>query len=149
MFVFKNVRRIRAIPREQRNQIRTMTKKDFQLLRCLFVQDSVYIIFIAGRSSYSVYQAMTTYQIRTPLEQVTVDFFNNFGIFLHHIPYCASFYIFVIASKAFRNELKRMVYKINGKDLASIREVKNKQENAGRDIVEVDVVVVNRIVSLN
>ena len=37
IFAFKNVRRIRAIPREKRHQIRSMTKKDFQLLRCLFV----------------------------------------------------------------------------------------------------------------
>ena len=45
IFAFKNVRHIRAIPRQQRHQIRSMTKKDFQLLRCLFVQDIVYIIF--------------------------------------------------------------------------------------------------------
>jgi hypothetical protein len=32
-------------------------------------------------------------------------------------------------SKSFRNELKRTIYKIRGKDLVPIREEENKQEN--------------------
>jgi hypothetical protein len=40
---FKNVHHIRTIPREKRQQIRSMKKKDFQLLRCLFVHDIVFI----------------------------------------------------------------------------------------------------------
>ena len=55
IFAFKNVRHIRAIPREKRNQIRSMTKKDFQLLRCLFVQNIVFIVFSSPISIYNVY----------------------------------------------------------------------------------------------
>ncbi len=149
MFAFKNVHRIRAIPRQQRQKIRTMTKKDFQLLRCLFAQDIVYIIFSISLSVSMAYQAVKMYQMQTPLEQTIDAFFYNISVLFHHIPYCASFYIFVVVSKAFRNELKRMVYKICGKDIISIREEENKQENAGRDNVELNVVVVNHIVSLN
>jgi hypothetical protein len=147
MFAFKNVRRIRNVPQQQRKQIRTMTKKDFQLLRCLFAQDIVYIIFSIGLSISTVYQAATMHQMQTPLEQAINTFFYNLSIFLHHVPYCASFYIFVAVSKAFRNELKRMVYKICRKDIMLIREEENKQENVGRDNVELNVAVVNHIVS--
>jgi hypothetical protein len=129
ILAFKNVRHIRAIPRQQRQQIRTMTKKDFQLLRCLFIQDFLYIIFTIGFTIFTVYQAATIHQIRTPLEQALMDFFYKLFIILEYIPYCASFYIFVVVSKSFRNELKRMIYKIFGKDLVPIREEENKQEN--------------------
>jgi hypothetical protein len=129
IFTFKNVRRIRAVPRQQRQQIRTMTKKDFQLLRCLFVHDIVLIIFSIGSAFFTVYQTATANQIRTPLEHAVLTFITNFGTFLRLIPYSASFYIFVVVSKAFRNELKRMIYKICGKDLVPIREEENKQEN--------------------
>jgi len=147
MFAFKNVRRIRAVPQQQRKQIRTMTKKDFQLLRCLFAQDIVYIIFSIGLSISTVYQAATMHQMQTPLVQAINAFFYNISIFLHHIPYCASFYIYVVVSKAFRNELKRMVYKICGQKISSTCEEENKQENVGRDNVELNVAVVNHIVS--
>jgi hypothetical protein len=142
LFAFKNVRRIRAIPRQKRHEIRTMTKKDFQLLRCLFVHDIVYIIFTIGHSIYIVYEGATIYQKRSSLQQEIVDFINHFNEFLHHIPYCLSFYIFVMVSKAFRHALKQMIYEICRKDLTAIQE----EENAGKENRELDVVIVNPIV---
>ena len=44
---FKNVRHIRPVPRQQRKQLRSMTKKDFQLLRCLYVHNiSLYYLSV-------------------------------------------------------------------------------------------------------
>ena len=43
ILALKNVGHIKSIPRRRQNQLRSMTKKDFQLLRCLFTQDIVYI----------------------------------------------------------------------------------------------------------
>jgi hypothetical protein len=74
---FKNVRQLRAIPRHQRQQIRSMTKKDFQLLRCLFVQDVVYILFSVSISVYIVYAPATVRKTRTPLEKAFDDLFSN------------------------------------------------------------------------
>jgi hypothetical protein len=149
MFAFKNVQRICAVPRQQRKQIRTMTKKDFQLLRCLFAQDIVYIIFSISLSVSMVYQTATIYKIRTPLERAMVNFFNHFSLFLHHIPYCVSFYIFVVVSKAFRNELKRMIYKICRRDISSVQEEEKKQRNFGQKNVALNTIVVNHIVLSN
>ncbi len=144
MFAFKNVRHIRTIPRQQqRGQIRIMTKKDFQLLRCLFVQDIIYIIFSMGSSIYTVYQATTIGRSQTQLELTISQFVNNITNFLHDIPYCASFFIFVFVSKAFRNEVKRMIYKIVGKDPMIGREEENRQETVDRDNIQLNVVVVS------
>ena len=126
---FKNVRSIRAVPRQQRQQIRTMTKKDFQLLRCLFAHDVVYTIFSIGFMINMVYDTAVINKIQTPLEQAIKDFFENLTNFFHHIPFCASFFIFIGLSKAFRHELKRMIYKIVGKDLIVLRDEEKRQEN--------------------
>ncbi len=128
---FKNVRSIRAVPHQQRQRIRTMTKKDFQLLRCLFAHDIVYIIFSLGFMINLVYDTAVINKIQTPLGQAIKDFFENLTHFFYHIPFCASFFIFLGLSKAFRHELKRMIYKIVGKDLVVLREEEEKRhENA-------------------
>ena len=129
VLAFKNVRRIRAVPRQQRQQIRTMTKKDFQLLRCLFVHDIVYILFGTPIIAIAFYKSVTSEQVRTSLDKAIVDFLYNVFAFLNHIPYCTSFYIYLLISKAFRNEVKRLIYKLCGKNVAIIREEENKQEN--------------------
>ena len=137
---FKKVRRIRIVPRQQRQQLRTMNKKDFQLLRCLYVYDIVYIIFIAFPSIYGVYLAITKDQTFTPLAQAIINFIQNVCTFLHHIPYCASFFIFISVSKAFRQEIKRLMWKMVGKDQARIQEEENREQNDGRDNIELNVV---------
>ncbi|CAF4368313.1 unnamed protein product [Adineta steineri] len=140
VFAFKNVRRIRSIPREKRNQIRSMTKKDFQLLRCLFVQDIIFIIFTTLISTFYVFDAITKYQNGTILEQAIRNFLYYFITFLYSTSYSVNIFVFIIVSKAFRHELKRTIYKIIGKDLIPIREEENRQENHERDNVEINVV---------
>ena len=113
---FKNVQRIRAVPRQQRKEVRTMTKRDFQLLRCLFVQDVVYISVSITSSFYAVYRMSTREDERTELQTAILDFLENLFTFLYFTFYCSSFLIFVCVSKAFRQEVKQLVYQILGKD---------------------------------
>jgi len=140
IMAFKNVRQIRVIPRQRRQQPRTMNKKDFQLLRCLYVHDIIYIIFITFPSVYDIYMAVTKNNMRLPLEQAIMDFITNLEIFIHHIPFCVSFFIFISVSKAFRQEIKRMAYKICGRNLAAVQVEENRQQNDVRDVVELNVV---------
>jgi hypothetical protein len=140
IIALKNVRRIRAVPRKQRQKIRTMTKKDFQLLRCLFVQDIVYIICNLFLTIYYAYAATRIDQTQTYLELIISDFLKNLFTLLEFIPFCASFFIFIVVSKAFRSELKRMIYKMIGKKLISIRNKENRQGIVRRDSVELNVV---------
>jgi hypothetical protein len=138
---FKNVRRIRTIPRQQRTQIRSMKKRDFQLLRCLFVHDVVYISVSLVSRFYSAYETVTTHQIRTPLEDAIITFLHNIFFFIYFIFYCSSFFIFISVSKAFRYELKRLIY-----NLTPLREEENRQENMGPNNVELNIHVVSPIV---
>ena len=116
MFAFKNVRRIRAVPRQQRDRIRSMTKKDFQLIRCLFVQVIVYIVCTVGASGYSIYDLSTQHQERTPLQQAIKDFLSNTLNLVYFSYYASSFFILMSMSKAFRHELQPHVYKLFGQD---------------------------------
>jgi len=140
IFAFKNVRGIRVIPRQRQTQIRSMTKKDFQLLRCLFAQDIVYICLSFFPSIYCVYSTATMNQLRTPLEQAINEFIENFLNFIFYIFHCVSFFIFLTVSKAFRREMKRAIYKMCGKDLIPIREEDNGQTNVRSNNVELNVV---------
>jgi hypothetical protein len=135
IFSFKNVRRIRAIPRQQRNKVRSMTKKDFQLLRCLFVQDIVYISLSTFFNICSIYTEVMGDQLQTPLEQAINNFLTKFSTFFYNIFYCSNFFIFLIGSKAFRQELKRMIYKLCGKQLIVMQDDENKQNNMELNVV--------------
>lgn len=113
---FKNIRRIRKISRWQRtHHIRSITKKDFQILRCLFIHDIIYLISEIFSSVFYVYMTITKFQTRTPWEKAMSNFLSDLFIFFSFIYYCVSFFVFIIVSKAFRNEFKRLVYKIFGK----------------------------------
>jgi len=146
ILAFKNVRRIRAIPRQQRHQFRTMNKKDFQLLRCLYIHNIVYIICIILLVVSVGYSVTLNLKTSTVVEQAMSNFLSGLGTLLHYIPYCTSFFIFVCISKAFRQELKRFGYKICGKDLRTVREEENHQQELARDNIELKNVVVSTIV---
>lgn len=134
---FRNVHRIRAIPRQQRQQIRSMTKKDLQLLRCLFVQDVIYVIFSIPINIFYVVQALPRDRPPTPMEQAIGYFFNLFSTFLHHIPYCVGFFVFITLSRGFRNEFKRLIWSICGKPVAPLREEENPERNVVAVVTEV------------
>jgi hypothetical protein len=144
ILAFKNVRQIKIIPRQQRNQIRSMTKKDFQLLRCLFVQDIVYIFLSFFVTANSTYTTVMKNQIQTSLEQTINSFLTKFFTWLYFIFYCSNFFIFISVSKAFRNELKRIIYKLCGKQIIIIRDDENNQNN-----MELNVAVVKNMTSRN
>ena len=145
ILTFKNVHQIRSIPRQQRRQFRSMTKKDFQLLRYLYVHDIACIILTIFPSVFPVYLAIRADPTEGSFQAVLETFFSTLSIFLHHISYCVSFYIFISVSKAFRQELKRMVYKMCGKNPILIeQEQGNPKQNNGNEPVgisgRVDVV---------
>ena len=144
---FKNVRRIRTVPRQQRKEIRSMTRKDFQLLRCLYAHSVVYILCSLPISFSIVRSTTVRYQNRTPLEQAVDTFLNDVGAFLHYFPYCTSFFIFVSMSKAFRYELKRWAYLICSKDPATIQtggddENNHQPQDVGGETIDIPSAVV-------
>ncbi|CAF1314980.1 unnamed protein product [Adineta ricciae] len=114
---FQNVRRIRNISRQQRrNQIRTMKKKDFQLLHCLFVQNLVFITFAFLVNSNFVYGTILRESSPTSLPYIIQQFLDQFLSVLYNIPYCTNFYIFIFMSKSFRQDVYRLVLKLFRKE---------------------------------
>ncbi|CAF1293669.1 unnamed protein product [Adineta steineri] len=138
---FKNARQLRSIPRQQRHQFRTMNKKDIQLLRCLYALDIVYICFTLFASIFNVYLASTQDQIHTPLRSAIENFLSRMASFSYHIPFCISFFIFLFVSKAFRQEMKHLIYNICGKDRTGIHEQENIQLHDRRDNKDLNIVV--------
>ena len=109
IMALKNVHHILSLSPQQRKQSHSMHRKDFQLLRCLYAHDIVYIICNILIAVYYVYAAATKEQVRTLVHQSLDNFLRAFGTFIHHIPYCSSFFIFISLSKAFRDEMKRLI----------------------------------------
>ncbi|CAF1195260.1 unnamed protein product [Adineta steineri] len=127
---FKNVRQIRILPRQQRGQVRTMKKKDFQLLRCLFVQGIIFTFFCIFIAADFTYQAAERDRIQTSRNEAISTFIYNLFTTLYNIPFCANFYVFVSFSKAFRQDVKQLVRKMFGKDTIAPREEEpNNREN--------------------
>jgi hypothetical protein len=146
ILAFKNVRRIRAVPRQQRKQIRSMTKKDFQLLRCLYIHNIVYIITTLLLSGSVVYSRILKFQTYSPKNQAIDMFLTHLGSFVHYIPHCSSFVIFASMSKAFRQELKRGAYRMCGKDPTVV--ARGEDENIpGEDGTRENAVAPNAAVS--
>ena len=132
----KNVRIIRAAPRQQqRQQLRTMNKKDFQLIRCLFIHDIVFIACNIFLNLYYVYVVVRFYGRVSTLERIFSNFLNSFLTMLQQLSFCASFFIFVTVSKAFRHELRRIVYKMIRKNSVTMRE----EEQIERINVEINI----------
>ena len=127
---FKNVRHIRAVPRGKRTQeIRSMHKKDFQLLRCLFVQDVVYICLSTLFISFYLYNTFSRRPIVTLWDRIFMYFISRLVNMIYSLYFISSFFVFVVVSRAFRQELKRLSYKVIGKEVNQIREEENRPEN--------------------
>ena len=116
---FKNVRHIQPVPRQQRKELRTMTKKDFQLLRSLYAHSITYIVFSAVAVVSVCYNAAIINQPPTALKQVIQLFLQKVGAFLRYTPYCSSFFIFICVSKAFSSRSQTIIIQNMGQRFES------------------------------
>lgn len=139
IFAFKNVRQGRTVPRSQRIRIRMMTKRDFQLLRCLFAHCVTYICLGTAICTLHAYNATIKSLVSAQMDEVTQTFVTNLFTFFYDLYYSSSFFIFVIVSKAFRLELKSAIYKLIGKA--------HRREHVERQLVEIHVVTVDDVPS--
>ena len=121
-FSFRNVRRIRAIRQKKRDRIRSMNKKDFQLLRCLYAHNILYLFSILANIVSLIYGLIYSIDTRTTIQQIIFNFFFDFGAFIHSVFRCSSFFIFISLSKAFRQEIKRLGYRICNQNVNPIQD---------------------------
>ena len=117
-----------------------MRKKDFQLLRCLFARDIVHIMCNTLITIYVVYKAAIKSRIQTTLEKTPDSFIFNFSNFILDLSPCFNFYIYIIILKAFRQEVKRLIWKIFGKDLIAERTEEQNEQEAKKENIELKAV---------
>jgi hypothetical protein len=137
----KKLCRIWRSRRQSRKQIRPMKIKDFQILCCLFIHDIIYIISSIFSAVFSVYNIATKLQRRTAMRQAMHDFLSDLFILFSFIFYCSSFSIFIFVSKAFRKELKGLVYMAT--DVIRIRRRQTHQGDALQNNMESNNIVSN------
>lgn len=111
---FQNVRHIQPVSLRCRSRIRPITKKDFQLLRSLYIHHISYIFFSVILVVSFCFDTALIYYTPNTLEQTFQSFLSNLGILIYMIPYSTSFFIFIVLSKAFRQDVKGIVYRIVG-----------------------------------
>ena len=119
---FKNVRLIKPISRQQRHRTRSMSRKDFQLLRSLYVHNIAYNVWTALTVGGLCFDTVLAHKIPTDFERILQLFLGNMGGLLHYVPFCTSFFIFISISRSFRQELKCIIYQIIRKDVRMIRD---------------------------
>ncbi|CAF0782193.1 unnamed protein product [Adineta steineri] len=146
IFAFKNVQNIQSVHCRKRHEVRSMTKKDFQLLRCLFVQDIIFITFSMLVIIFYIFEAITKDKQWTLLQLTILNFVDRYVTFLFNISYSTNFFVFMIISKAFRHELKHIIYKCFNIHLQPTRdEEHHRHEHIDRNNVGLNVVIVSTI----
>lgn len=83
--------------------------KDRQLLRILLVDIIVYIFFNSMIGGVLTYRQIAQNQVPTRVERQMQNFLANIGVFGTYIPFCIGCYTNVLASKTFRQEIKKIL----------------------------------------
>jgi len=104
---FKNLRHHHIISHQH---IRRMTKKDFQLLRCLFLQDIFYICLSTIVFINFIYMTITRDKIRTQYQSAIINLVEKCINWTFDWLYISNFFILISTSKHFRNEFKRLFH---------------------------------------
>ncbi len=90
IFAFKKLRHIRKIRQQKQTYVQPVTKKDFQILRCLFIHDIIYLISAIFSAVLAVYSVATKLQ-----EQAVLDFLSDlFTFFQFYLLSYKFFYIY-------------------------------------------------------
>ena len=119
LWSIKNVQRIRRVDvggdpsmirADAKTFANTTSGKDRQMILMLLLDIIIYILFSFSYAIMLVYQQMTRYDIksteRVEIERVII----NRSLFVINIPSCTSCYANLIASKTFRNAVKKVLF---------------------------------------
>ena len=106
-----SIRNIRQMKQKRivRNTSSITNAKDRQLVRMLFVDISIYILFNTIMPIVLIRNDITKNQLKT-FEQKTIDtFLASVAIYSAHIPFCITSYAYLFISKTFQQELKWII----------------------------------------
>ena len=86
------------------------SEKNLQLIRMLFTEIFICILFDFIHPSVLLYKQITQYNEKTYEITIIDQFILSLSTFILHIPYSVSFYTNLIVSKTFRKEIKKVVW---------------------------------------
>ena len=91
------------------NVMNASRSKDRQLIKILFVNISIYIIFNMMLSIVLMYQEVTRYNTKTQVETQIENLLSSIGLFSYYIPFCIGCFSNLVVSKTFRKEIKNVL----------------------------------------
>ena len=118
LLILRNIRRLRhntVVPAltttwtTVRGHLQTSRSKDRQFSLMLFIDISVYIIFSFMLSVILMYQQITQYNVKTPLQTQLVLFLKTLSTFINYISICIGCYTNILISQTFRKNIKDIV----------------------------------------
>lgn len=90
--------------------IRSTRSLDRQFIRILLMDISMYIIFTIMLAIVLMYQQIIQHTTMNLDQMQTLTLLRNVAVLSNYIPSCIGFYTNLIASKTFRNELKKSLF---------------------------------------
>jgi hypothetical protein len=121
LLIVINIRKVRhvvvvpvltATGTTMRNDLPTSTvsrSKDRQLFLMLFIDIIVYIIFSSMLSSVTLYEQLTQYNVKSPVQTQFDLLLRYVATFINYISVCIGCYTNFLISKTFRMEIKKIV----------------------------------------
>ncbi|UJR38680.1 hypothetical protein I4U23_031346 [Adineta vaga] len=89
------------------NATHSTASKDRQLAFMLLMDITIYGLFCSTFAIFLLYQQITQYDVKSPVQIQIESIARNLAQFAASIPVSTSFYTNLIASKTFRNEVKK------------------------------------------
>jgi hypothetical protein len=117
ILLWKNLKhvRVRIQPLERANNPRQqgLQKRDLDLMKFVLAEVVVGIILTLPQLINLLYTALTSNVPNKSQNRIQIETFINFItlFILFYLNYCVSFYLYVIMSKPFRQEIKRTIFK--------------------------------------
>jgi hypothetical protein len=118
LLALKNIRRLRrntvapvltTTGTIVRGHLQPRRSKDRQFALMLFIDISTYIIFSFMLSVILMYQQITQYDVKSPIQTQFGLFLKNLATFINYISTCIGCYTNILISKTFRKSIKDIV----------------------------------------
>lgn len=92
---------------QQTNRINARSR-EYGILMMTLVQLGVYLIACLPYPMFLIYSTVTIYQTKSNGQLAIDKFWSTIAYILTNINFCATFYIYILTSRIFRKDLKRI-----------------------------------------
>lgn len=87
----------------------TGRSREYQILRMILIQLAVYVITCIPFPAYLLYAAVSIQSTKSAVESALDRFFSVIAYMFTNINFSATFYIYVLTTRIFRKDLRRLL----------------------------------------